>query len=78
MIVQDLIIMIGSIGFSIALLPSIFSGSKPSWQTSLMTGGILVVFAGCYATLGLIYAAITTVVTATLWSVLLFQVLRRR
>ena len=73
---QDILLMVGSFGFSIALLPTVFSKSKPSKWTSLMTGGILVAFAATYATLGLWLACVATSTTALLWFILLFQEVR--
>lgn len=78
MIIQDLIIMVGSALFSVALLPSVFSKNKPSWWTSLLTATVLGAFVWCYATLGLTYAAASTSATCALWTVLLYQKLWRR
>lgn len=76
MSVQDILMAIGSALFSIALVPSIRSKDKPAKGTSLLTGTVLAVFTGCYVSLGLVYASVTTGITALLWFVLLYQRLR--
>lgn len=75
--IQDLIILIGSGLFSVALLPSVFSRNKPAAWTSLLTAVVLSAFTWVYVTLDLTYGAITTATTAALWSILLVQRLRK-
>jgi hypothetical protein len=72
---QDLIFSTGSLVFIMALFPSILQAwdQKPAVSTSLLTGGVLFVFGATYVTLDLPLAAITTFITAILWSVLAFQ-----
>ena len=74
---QDILLMIGGFGFSLALLPSVFGKNKPSSWTSGVTGTILVFFALAYGTLGLWLACVATSMTAALWFVLLFQAERK-
>lgn len=76
---QDWVLMIGGFGFSIALIPSIFSKSKPNAKTSLMTGSILAVFAGVYGSLDMWLAMVGAVLCSTAWFILLCQkVVQRR
>lgn len=70
---QETILAAGSVVFAIALLPAVIGTSKPPIATSLMTGGVLMTFVVCYATLGLWYAAATTFVSGSLWLVLALQ-----
>lgn len=70
---QDLVIAIGAILFAVALLPTVFSEAKPAWATSAMTGSVLYVVAFTYTTIGLDFAAITTGISAFLWTVILAQ-----
>lgn len=70
---QDIVLGAGSLIFVIALLPSVLSKNKPSIWTSATTGAVLTVFAGTYASLSLWYAAVTTLLAALLWGVLVFQ-----
>lgn len=73
---QDIVLTIGSALFSVALLPSVFGKNKPAWSSSLLTGSVLGVFAVVYATLGLWFSFGSTLVTASLWFVLLAQAIQ--
>lgn len=73
MIWQEAVFAVGSLLFSVALLPTLRAPSKPALSTSLMTGSILLVFAFAYATLDLWYAAATGSVTAGIWLTLAWQ-----
>lgn len=75
---QDWVLMVGGFGFSLALLPTVFSKSKPAWTTSLLTSIILLSGVGTYATLGLWKAALSGGITAVLWVILLIQALVRK
>lgn len=77
MIWQDVLIMIGGFGFSIALIPAVRSKKKPPSSTCLITGGILASYCVAFATLGLWLAFIGTLMTAALWFILLFQTLMK-
>jgi uncharacterized membrane protein YjdF len=70
---QDIIIAIGSLVFSIALLPSVFSKHKPALWTSVITGIVLFILALTYASLRFWYATTITALTASLWLVLAAQ-----
>lgn len=75
---QDIILTVGTLLFLLALVPTLLGKSKPSPLTSLMTGGVLLVFAATYATLGLFFASITTAATGTAWLVIFWQTIRGR
>lgn len=73
MIWQDWVFGIGTVIFSVALLPSIFGGEKPSMSTSVPTGSILMLFAFTQASLSLWFAAVMSIVAGSLWFILAFQ-----
>ena len=73
MIWQDLVLMLGGFGFSIALIPAVKAREKPPRSSCLMTGSILGIFAVIYATLGLWLAFSSTIITAGMWFALLLQ-----
>ena len=72
---QDIILGVGGFIFSISLLPSIFGEGKPEMLTSLLTATVLTVFAITYFSLKLRLAALSTILTAICWWVLLVQVI---
>lgn len=73
MIWQDVLIMIGGFGFSIALIPALKAKDKPPRSTCLVTGGILASFCLAYSTLGLWLAFSATIICSSLWFILFFQ-----
>lgn len=73
MIWQDAVLSAGSFVFVVALVPSVISKDKPAFSTSILTGGVLLVFAGVYASLGLWLSMVVTTFTAGLWLVLAGQ-----
>lgn len=73
MIWQDIVLMVGGFGFAVALVPALRAKEKPPKRTSGVTGGILLVFAITYGTLGLWLAFSATLITATAWLWLLAQ-----
>lgn len=73
---QDLVFAVASITFSLALIPAMFSRSKPPRSTCLLTAIPLWAFVPTEWSLGLRYATVTGAVTALFWTILLFQ--RRR
>lgn len=73
MIWQDWVFGIGTIIFSIALLPSILSKEKPAISTSIPTGSILALFALTQASLSLWFASGMSLVAAFLWFTLALQ-----
>ena len=78
MIWQDIVLMLGGACFAVALIPSVFSKSKPAAATSFITAVVLVAFCVAYATLELWAGFSTTAITAVLWMVLLGQKVIRR
>ncbi len=73
MIWQDILMMVGGFIFSVALLPSVLGKEKPARSSCLITGTILTSYVVAMATLGLWLSAGATVLTATMWFVLLLQ-----
>ena len=73
---QDLVLTTGSLVFLVALLPTVLGPSKPAPLTSLLTGGVLLIFAFTYATLDLSFATITTTATGLIWLFIFWQSLR--
>lgn len=78
MTIQDFVLSAGSMIFIIALLPTVFSATKPAITTSLLTGSTLAVFAATYQTLGFTYACLTTAASAALWIVIAAQTIVQR
>lgn len=74
---QDFVILIGSLVFLIALLPSIFSKNKPDKLTSISTAIVLYVYFGTYITLDLYFSSTVVLATATAWLVLFFQAIKK-
>ena len=74
---QDYVFMVGGLGFSIFLLPSILSKDKPARFTSFFTMIVLITFAVTYLTLSLNLAAVSTGLTAFLWFILFRQKRRK-
>ena len=78
MIWQDIVLMVGSFIFSIALIPTVRGKDKPALSTSLLTSGVLSVFVICFFTLGLYLAAISGILTTIMWVILALQAMRLR
>ena len=74
---QDWVFTIGNWVFILALLPSVWSKSKPALLTSLSTCVVLLTFALAFATMGLFLTALSTVVSSLVWGILFFQQMRR-
>ena len=75
---QDLIFTIGSICFSLGLIPMHLGTSKPPLPSSLLIAAWLWTFTAAYLTLGLAASTASTALTAALWSALAVQAWRRR
>ena len=75
---QDLVLMLGGFGFSVALIPMVRQHEKPPISASLPTVLILIAFGAAYATLGLWLAFLSGLFTCTMWLILLIQKLRRK
>lgn len=73
MIWQDFIFSAGSITFIAALVRMVVEDNPPPLIAAATTGLTLAMFAYCYATLSLTFAAITTAVSALLWLALAVQ-----
>lgn len=70
---QDYILTIGSVVFSVALVPAVLAREKPPLSTSAPTFFFLYLFSFVYATLTLWMSALTAFITATLWLILAIQ-----
>lgn len=69
MIWQDIVIAVGSVCFSIALLPMLRQvADRPPVFTAALTAFWLYVYVLAFGTLGLWYSAITGGVNAVLWT----------
>lgn len=70
---QDIVISVGGVILSLALLPSVFGKDKPPLSTSLLTGVILLTFAVTYYTLSLTFAFVSVGSNGVLWMILAWQ-----
>lgn len=70
---QDLVFGAGQLLFGIALLPALWSDEKPPLFTSLLTGVVLWVFAGAFATMTFWWAAANSFGCGLLWLTLAWQ-----
>lgn len=70
---QDIVLAFGSLLFSLALIPTIRSKNKPALSTSLITFGVLIVFACTYATLSLWLSTISATINGCAWLILAIQ-----
>jgi ABC-type cobalamin transport system permease subunit len=64
---QDIIFSIGSIIFTIALIPAILERKYPPISTCILTGVMIGVYAATDLTLELWFSAITSAISALLW-----------
>jgi hypothetical protein len=64
---QDIVLSVGSWIFIIALLPSLLGKDKPPVSTSLLTGGILLVYVLVYLTLHLWLSVASTAILGIAW-----------
>jgi hypothetical protein len=67
MIWQDWIFSIGSWIFIIGFIPSFLKKQYTAVGTSILTGGVLLVFTVTYLTLGLPMAAVSNFLTSSCW-----------
>lgn len=70
---QDLVFFVGTLLFSISMLPSICSKDKPNAKTSISGAVILFVFALTQLSLSLYLSAVMTFINAILWAILFIQ-----
>lgn len=75
---QDYVFAGGSVIFTIALIPSVFSPNKPSVWTSFLTGIALLVMAITYLTLEFYFSAVAVFANCCLWATLFVQVFSRK
>jgi hypothetical protein len=64
---QDIVFSIGSIVFTIALIPAIIEKRYPPKSTCIMTGFMVGIYAATDLTLHLWFSAITSAISALLW-----------
>ena len=74
---QDYAITVIQIGFSLALMPALFSQQKPDPWTCFLTGSLLLAMSVVIFTLDIIFGAVTTFAISMLWFILLWQSLHR-
>lgn len=70
---QDLVITIGQIIFSIALIPMVISKDKPALVSSLVTGTVLIIYALTYITIQFWFGSLMTTITGAIWLLLAYQ-----
>ncbi|MBT3817499.1 MAG: hypothetical protein HOE80_03570 [Candidatus Magasanikbacteria bacterium] len=75
---QDMVLMVVSIVFSVALFPQVYYGFKEKkgeikYFTSIPTFIGLYVICGVYFSLGLFFSAVMAIMTGTLWFILFIQ-----
>jgi len=64
---QDIVLSVGSWIFIFALFPSIFGKDKPPVSTSVLTGGVLLIYTVVYFTLHLWLSVASTGILAIAW-----------
>jgi len=64
---QDIVFSLGSIVFTIALIPAILERRYPPASTCVLTGVMVGVYAATDLTLELWFSAITSAISALLW-----------
>ena len=74
---QDYIFTVGSWCFSIALIPTIIGKTKPAISSIFITAFILSLYAVTFWTMGLWKSAVSTVMVAMCWWILMIQEIRR-
>ncbi len=74
----DIVFMIGSFIFSIALIPTIRAKEKPSLVSSIVTFILLGAFELCYISLEMWLASISNMLTIVCWGILAIQVAGRK
>ncbi len=73
---QDIVISIAQLCFIPAMIPSIRNKDKPALSTSFMNVVLVLTIAFCMFTLGLWFAAVTSLAIAATWAILALQKLR--
>ncbi len=67
---QDIVLAIGSLMFTVALIPSIKGENKPAVATSILTSCVLITVVVTYATLSLWFSAISALLNCLAWLIL--------
>lgn len=67
---QDIVFSLGSIVFTMALVPAIIRKRYPPISTCVLTATMLIVYAVTDATLGLWFSTITTIASSIIWMVM--------
>ena len=70
---QDILLSVCILVFNLALLPSIFSKSKPDIRTSFITAVFMSFTVIAYISLSLWYTVIMSAINSLLWFILTFQ-----
>jgi len=70
---QDLVISIGQIIFSIALIPMVLGKDKPALISSVITGIVLMIYALTYITIQFWFGSLMTIITGGIWLLLAYQ-----
>jgi hypothetical protein len=70
---QDVVLAISILGFNFALIPSLFSKSKPALSTSILTAFLQLAVMIVYISLSLWYSAAMSFINFALWSALAGQ-----
>jgi len=74
---QDLVFSIGSIVFTIALIPAIIEKRYPPTSTCVTTSMMLLVYATTDATLGLWFSTIASIISAGIWMMMAVKQIER-
>jgi hypothetical protein len=67
---QDIVFTVGSIIFTIALLPAIFEKRYPPRSTCLITGSMLVLYSITDLTLNLWFSAASGIISSLIWTMM--------
>ena len=70
---QEIVFFVGQMVFNISLIPSIMGKDKPALLTSVLTSGMIFIYAFTYTTLSLWVTSISVATTGIFWAVLAFQ-----
>ena len=75
---QDIVLAVGSWIFIIALFPSLFGKDKPPVSTSVLTGGVLLIYTFVYFSMHLWISVASTGILAIAWLALGLQKFLRK
>ena len=71
---QDKVFAVGGVLLGVALVPMLFSEPAP-WTTSLLTGGVLGIYAATFMSLKLCLSTATVGINSLMWLVILIRAL---